>query len=300
MDFKKRLVPLARLVRLPNVFTVPGDVAVGYWVVLGEPLLSAPLGWAVLSACGLYLAGMIFNDVFDLEEDRRDRPQRPLPAGQMEVATAILLGALALAIGVMFGGLASPHAAVTAGILATMVLLYDGKLKSTWAGPAGMGACRAAGVMLGASAAWGGFDSVSPVAPVVWLVALTNGVYIAGVTLLAKSEATTSPRRRAAIAIVVLVVGLAGHVGLWQAFAPHAGWGVGVLLVYAGWLAFHLMAAVQSLQPQEVQAAVKAGILGIVALDAAIAAAFVGPLPAAALLVFLFPAFWLGRWTYST
>jgi len=51
--------------------------------------------------------------------------------------------------------------------------------------------------------------------------------------------------------------------------------------------------------PREVQAAVKRCVLGLVALDAVLAAAFVG-LPGLAILLLLPPALVIGKWVYST
>lgn len=296
-----RLRPYARLLRLPNVFTVPGDVAVGYWVLDGAGAFVSPrLGWAIAAGCAIYLAGMIWNDVFDLEIDRKERPERPLPSAEISVPTAIFLGAIALIVGMLAAGLAGPMTALAGGALALLVLLYDWTLKNTLAGPVAMGACRSASVVLGMSAAWLTTDVASQGRSWMWLVAIANGVYIAGVTILAKREATTSRRRQGVFAVVLMVMGLALHVGVWQALAPSAGWGVGILLVYLGWLGVLLASAIGSLQPPAVQAAVKGGILGIIAIDAAVAAAFVGPSAGVAILLFFVPALWLGRWVYST
>ena len=41
------------------------------------------------AAVALYWAGMILNDVFDIEQDRMQRPSRPLPAGDISMQSAI-------------------------------------------------------------------------------------------------------------------------------------------------------------------------------------------------------------------
>ena len=73
-----------RLIRVPNVFTAMADVAMGYFFVAGagcfgwrEGML---LGLLVVASSLLYSAGMVLNDVFDYDEDCRDRPMRPLPS----------------------------------------------------------------------------------------------------------------------------------------------------------------------------------------------------------------------------
>ncbi|MBN9520399.1 hypothetical protein J0H58_18035, partial [bacterium] len=57
--------------------------------------------------------------------------------------------------------------------------------------------------------------------------------------------------------------------------------------------------AIRSPGPREVQAAIKRCVLGLVALDAVLATAFVG-LPGLAILLLLPPALALGKWVYST
>src|SRR5579862_5901724 len=69
-----RLLPYAQLLRLPNVFTAFADILVG--TLAAGTLLQRPLSAALLlltSAC-LYCSGMVWNDYFDFEIDRKERP----------------------------------------------------------------------------------------------------------------------------------------------------------------------------------------------------------------------------------
>ena len=100
-----RLHAWLQLVRLPNLFTVPGDPLVGYvlalWTLHGPEPTPISLGqalWVVLASVTLYAGGLISNDLFDLEEDRRDRPERPLPSGRVSVRSA-LVAAIVMFIG---------------------------------------------------------------------------------------------------------------------------------------------------------------------------------------------------------
>ena len=61
--------------------------------------------------------------------------------------------------------------------------LYDRRLKGTLIAPLGMGACRFLNVLLGMSAA------AEPWYEVHWLIAAAVGIYIAGVTWFARTEA---------------------------------------------------------------------------------------------------------------
>ena len=46
---------------------------------------------------------MVLNDVFDLEIDRRERPERPLPSGRVSLRAARLLGWTLLVLGMLLG-----------------------------------------------------------------------------------------------------------------------------------------------------------------------------------------------------
>ena len=173
-----------RILRLPNLLTVPGDVFAGFL------LASAAAGgdWAQLllaipAGLLLYAAGLVLNDLFDYAEDLRDRPDRPLPANQISRETA---AAAALVFFWIAAFLAAFFDALPVALpLILCVILYDVGLKRRpWFGPALMGACRAGNLLLGAAAATDGL----PAAPGPWIGAAVLGGYVAAVTHLARNE----------------------------------------------------------------------------------------------------------------
>ena len=87
-------------------------------------------------------------------------------------------------------------------LLIATIMLYDGWLKRTWAGPIGMGSCRFLNVLLGLSIAgsigdWQNFH-----------LAAIVGVYIVGVTWFARTEARMSNQRMLIGAAAVMLVSL--------------------------------------------------------------------------------------------
>jgi len=151
------LRPYAQLVRLPNVFTALADIALAALVVgagRDHLLTLALLGLA--SAC-LYCGGMVWNDFFDVEQDRRERPFRPIPSGRVSLRSAAVFGGFLMVAGISFAILAAfqhPPGSrsgpiVIAVLLVVAIFGYDGWLKRTGMGPAGMGACRFLNVLLG-------------------------------------------------------------------------------------------------------------------------------------------------------
>lgn len=320
-----------RLFRLPNVFTAMADIAMGFLFVHPqlEPL-STFLFLLVASSC-LYTAGMVLNDVYDVEQDRRERPERPLPSGQIDVRWARKLGYGLLAIGVIAAcvagvrewrlntlGAFDPWRAGAVGmLLATCVVLYDAGLKRTFVGPVVMGSCRFFNVLLGMSTAWlTNADGTN--ADETWflsyatsqlLVAGGIGVYIVGVTWFARTEATKSHRGPLLLAILVMGFGLfllamfpeydreAIHLQL-VGRAKDFMWPVIVMLLALP-IVRRALRAVMNPTPQRVQEAVKLCIFSLILLDAAVCMVLRGyvALGIVALLVF---GWILGRWVYST
>jgi hypothetical protein len=194
------------LLRIPNVFTAVSNVWVGY--LLTHPSLDP---WAdalllTVSSILLYLAGMVLNDVFDVEIDRRERPERPIPSGRVNRSTAMVLGYSLLLGGVAAGWGATavsgnPRCGVTASILALAIWMYDAWSKHTPLGPLGMGLCRALNVMLGMSTA-------AVLLPMHYGVAAGIGIYAAGITWMAWNEATTSRAPPLALANITMIAGL--------------------------------------------------------------------------------------------
>jgi 4-hydroxybenzoate polyprenyltransferase len=169
----------------------------------GEFSIARMLACGAASLC-LYAAGLIANDCFDLEDDRRERPKRPLPSGAIPPSFAGLVGFLLGALGIALAALASVMSAGIAVGLVVMVLVYDagGKRVSGW-GPLNMGLCRGLSLLLGAAAA--GPKALSQPLPL--LAALGVTVYIAVVTWIASDETRVDvPRRRFYVPPFVLLV----------------------------------------------------------------------------------------------
>src|ERR671934_2252813 len=100
----------AQLVRLPNVFTAIADIGLGWFGALAGGVAEG--GWPSFvlllgASSSLYAAGMVWNDYFDIEQDRRERPFRPLPSGRVARREAAGLGGLLLGGGLAFACLAT-------------------------------------------------------------------------------------------------------------------------------------------------------------------------------------------------
>jgi 4-hydroxybenzoate polyprenyltransferase len=299
-----RLLPYAQLLRIPNVFTTFADILMG--TLAAHTLQSQPLSAALLllsSGC-LYCAGMVWNDYFDLEIDRKERPFRPLPSGKIPTGTARLIGMGMIVLGVACAAAAGWNGerwvvdpAVTAGLLVAAILIYDGWLKQTPLGPLSMGACRFLNVLLATSLAdpgrLNGFHRVH--------LALVVGLYIVGVTWFARNEAGRSTvshlRGAATVMLGALLLALALPTRLDDGMVTMA---FPYLLVGFGFfIGIPIVRAIQHRDSESVQAAVKRCVLGLIVLDAVIATVYVG-LWGLLIVLLLPPALVIGRRVYST
>jgi len=252
------VLPYLRLVRAPAVFSALGDPLAG--LILSTGRLPAGRAVGVSAAAGaLYLAGMALNDYADQEEDARDRAGRPIPSGAVSATEAVVIGSALMTVGVLLArGSRAPR---TGAALAASVLAYDFVLKSTPAGPAAMGVCRALSLLMGAEA--GGRGAA-------WIIAAPAaavlGTYIGGLTLLAHGEtaggSTRTPVRGIAVAAGALVA-------VWAVGGRRA---LPWVLAAAALAGPHVGRAARERSPEAVGRAVGSMIRVVPAIDAALAA----------------------------
>jgi 4-hydroxybenzoate polyprenyltransferase len=136
-----------RLGRVSNLPTVTTNVLAALAL---SGAVAAP--WTIAVICLgislLYIAGMFLNDAFDRTVDAIERPERPIPSGQVSAAEVFGAGFALLA----FGLLAIAGVALTTGAgwwpigsaigLAALIVYYDMRHKSNPFAPLVMGLCR--------------------------------------------------------------------------------------------------------------------------------------------------------------
>jgi 4-hydroxybenzoate polyprenyltransferase len=298
----------AQLVRLPNLPSALADVFMAALAV-GAGLSKWPAFILLLASACLYMGGMVWNDFFDVEQDARERPLRPIPSGRVSRREAGFLGAGLLAAGFVLAVLAGwiltllgaqlglLWTSLVAAFLVAAILLYDGCLKRTWLGPLAMGSCRFLNVLLGVSLADSRWWPLGP------YLALVVGLYIVGVTWFARTEARISNqaslRGAAAVMLAALVLALPAPVYFEKPVASPL---FPYLLVALGFaVGLPVSRAIATPTPDRVQAAVKRALMGLILLDTVLATATAGTV-GLVLLVLLAPSLYLNRraWLYAT
>lgn len=187
-----KLLTALRLGRVSNVPTVWTNVLAGMALagVAPQPGLAIVLALAMSS---LYVGGMYLNDAFDREYDRLQRPERPIPSGEVRAATVFGLGFGMLALGVGLVALATWSVAGAAPTLAALVLAglivaYDAYHKQNPLSPVLMALTRVLVYVTAALAAGGGARERLGWGCGVLLC------YLIGLTYAAKQENLAQPR----------------------------------------------------------------------------------------------------------
>lgn len=290
----------AELVRLPNLFTAMADPLAGALIV-GAGWAASPLILLLMlaSAC-LYAGGVVLNDWNDYKKDCRERPERPLPSGRIGRFRALLAAIALLAGGFMLTGLVDPVTSQVAALLLAAIVSYDVLLKKVPIAPGIMGLCRALNLLLGMTLVAPGDEGLTwgirfALATVLWL-------YVTGITTFARKE--FDPRDKTLLIVgcamsAVAVFILLGMSILAKTIFPHVH-GLIWLILLAGVVGNRMASGLLIADARHVQQAVKLGVLGIIALDAAMVGYRAGLWPSIPVILLLVPTLILGRKLAST
>ena len=184
------------LVRLPNLFTVPGDILAGFSLAIyfaqnqhvnitGQLIVKLSILCAI--SVLIYAAGLIDNDLRDIERDKIYRSSRPLPSEKIseDIAGKVMIACMLVSIIAVFllaNNLYSPTFRVAGGLIAAVLLYNRIKTRSKPIAAVLMGTCRGANILLGASLlGWSGVQGAV-------IYASAVAIYIGVVTFIASFE----------------------------------------------------------------------------------------------------------------
>ena len=182
-----------QLVRIPNIFTVPGDILAGHAAVtLFTDFSLTTFLMLCLASALLYCGGLVLNDCFDYEEDLRERPKRPLPSGAISLQEAYAGWLIMTAAALLICRVISPISFKIALTIVILVILYNGPArKFPKLAFLIMGLCRGFNILLGASSAWDSSNMALNVSPIF----ITETLYILAVTYIAYNETSKLPKQ---------------------------------------------------------------------------------------------------------
>lgn len=271
----KSIWALLQLMRPANIVTAIADILLGFAAAgaitaffeagqLFQTPFASALFWLVVSTIGLYGGGVVMNDVFDMELDKVERPERPLPRGIISLHLAMVFGIFLLALGVVAAAQVGSIPATIAGSIAFLAVLYDAFGKhQEYLGPLNMGLCRSLNLALGMSVLPFNGNNV-------WLL-LIPVIYISGITRISQGEVHGYDKRGQymGLAAYVLVFILA------FLFSTQKQFSLFFLILLALAILPPLFKAIKTSNPQDIGKAVKAGVLSLIILNATLAVGFV-------------------------
>ena len=119
------------ILRIPNLLLMGIGVIFGGFIALKTYMFSQDLGLAALSAALLTAAANVMNDIRDLEIDKINRPERPIPSGRISVRVAWTLYAILLSVGILLSGIVSIECFIIAILAAILSYIYNRWFKRT-------------------------------------------------------------------------------------------------------------------------------------------------------------------------
>ncbi len=286
------LFPYLQLIRAPAVFTAISNILAAHLIATGGEVRGAALVLLSAASLCLYAGGMILNDCFDLEEDRRERPGRPLPSGRVPLARAWLLGWGALACGVLLAAAQGGLQLLIALVLAAAIVLYDGVAKRYRVGSLVMGGCRYLNWLLGLS--------VTGLSAQDFLLASPILLYVVSLTVLSSIETTAKQRAPlVACALGILATGVIVVTLIAAGVLPQR-WAMPAVIAGAAFVVYRLAWTYRNFDAENVQSAMKLLIMGVIPLDAMMVFAGAPWWGGFLVLALIVPARILGRWMYVT
>jgi 4-hydroxybenzoate polyprenyltransferase len=255
-----------QLARPANIITAIADILAGvaiatfsFSIVDIEP---SKVFFLCLSTIGLYGGGIVFNDIFDFEIDKLERPERIIPSGKVSKNQATKYGILLLSFGIIAAFLCSVVSFFIAIGVAVCALIYNkyGKHHS-FLGPINMGLCRGGNLILGMSILEAALRQW-------WYLGLFPVFYIAAITMISRDEVHGGKKKTLYFAAFLYL--------LVSTFQLMVSYSLDNLLLASGFVFLHIYLIIKPLlvaiaQPTglHIGKAVKAGVLSLIVMDAA-------------------------------
>jgi len=188
-----------QLVRFPGIFTVFSNVLLGFFVVQELTFDWLSLGFLLATSGFLFCAGMVFNDFFDYNLDKKQRPDRPLPSGKISKKHALYLGLCFLVLANICSAFIGFQSLILSLSMTGLILLYDIKSKNIPViGILNLSLIRFLNIILGATVVTLSTDII--------LIAIPLAILVAGISIFAKTE-SSQISKRAEILNLIFVFG---------------------------------------------------------------------------------------------
>jgi 4-hydroxybenzoate polyprenyltransferase len=176
-----RLRSALRLGRVSNLPTVWTNTLAGA-VLAGAAAFGAEFAVMLVAFSLFYTGGMFLNDAFDAAYDAAQRPERPIPSGEVSRREVYGWGFGMMALGVALLAWIGVAPALAGVALAATITYYDWHHKGNVFSPVVMGLCR---VLVYVAA---GLCVTRALPETLWIGAALMLCYLIGLTYIAKQE----------------------------------------------------------------------------------------------------------------
>ena len=280
-----------RLMRPANIVTSVADVLAGiaisgYFLTFETDYF--PVLMLCISTIGLYGGGIVFNDVFDADLDKIERPERAIPSGAVKLKEAIFLGAFLLLSGIVAAFTIAALSGIIAILISFFALLYNKYSKHhSFLGPLNMGLCRGLNLLLGVS--------IIAVSLNEWyFLGIVPLIYIFSITMISQGEVHGLNRNKlyAGAFLYLLVIGSMLYLSFNKGQVIIALF----FIIPFAWMIFRpLFIAIKEPLGKNIGKAVKAGVISLILMDAAWSAVFGSPVAAICIALLLPLSLWLAK-----
>jgi 4-hydroxybenzoate polyprenyltransferase len=250
------------------------------------------------------MTGIVLNDYFDIEIDKKERPTRPLPSGNVSKRKALIIAISSTIAANVISLAISWMSVVFTLILTAIIIAYDSHLKhKTIIGPITMSLARFVNVILGASPAFPMLLLSKESITMLLFIATTLFIYILSISILSKKEVSGKVTRLniifsfAIVFVVITSISIAGLIGIFQTvvFVNLALFSAVMIITLISILRGHA-----SLSPVYIQNSIRNMIISIIILDSAFVSGIIGLQYGLATLLLTIPSILLARKHYTT
>ena len=271
----RRLTGFLRLMRPANIVTAIADILAGMIIsgYLASPEYSLlPVFLLVVATIGLYGGGVVFNDVFDTELDKIERPERPIPSGLVSKKNATVLALLLLVMAIIAASFVHKEGLLSISVLFAFIIAIAAVVYDKWGkhhsllGPVNMGLCRGFNLLLGMSI-------IPATVMQYWWLGIFPIIYIAAITMISRDEVHGGKKKTLYAAAAFYLIVLAAI--SWFAYSnAQLLYAIGFILLFGIMIFLPLSKAIKDPVAKNIRQSVKAGVLAVILMNAAWAAAF--------------------------
>lgn len=296
-NFKNYLL----LIRLPNLFTLPSNIILGFVLVSTFTMtITSVIQILMLVTISilLYCVGLVLNDLFDYEVDKKERPNRPLASGKISKKAAIILVTILAAISLILSLLVSVTTFSISVLLLVIIFGYDKYLKNTQAGPFTIAAARVGNIILGTTVNISNIENFPQNFLLIFILTITF-VYVSLIGFLSRYEVQGFSVKIRSYLIPSIIAGIIFSIVIFSLIGLLKYQSLLILALFSFIMAKTIY-RIHNKDSTGIQQAIKQMILSIIVLDSTFLTGIVGLEIGLPVLILLAPLLVLAKKMYMT